>query len=307
MLRVSFIAFLSLFCSISFAKKYKVGNMSCDHFEERKQRASMEINSDDTNAKVDYNICLYLKGKSTGNQDEMNSALSTLHEFVEYTQNIPASFFLAYYYETGGNFEGANPDNLDEALWYNFHTLALIKNFSSFSNYPGITYYDWEEAYGMEEWSYFRIPSIYISMYVISTQGDFRQRLLDSPGYKGPDDLNTYPQYNYKKHGVGYLNGAIENAGICKNLIKKGHFSQDDFPYIKEVCKLFQKTAISLKEFDLERREILAQPNCQELSSITHNPNCPEIDEIHEEMGEIYEAMHEEIQDLRKIYLASSN
>lgn len=176
---------------------------------------------------------------------------------------------------------------------YLLYTIALIKTWGD--NYPPLKYMLGEEEYHMELKSYVSVPQIYLEMYLLGGIGDFSSRVLKSPSYKGDQELKTYPEHN--RNTVYYLEQAIKHAGHCRSLRKKIHFNKILYPLYIEICTIYQEAAIALKEVELKRREVMSQSNCRDLTW-EGNPNCPEIDLLNQEAGDLHEEAEKKVSDI---------
>ena len=282
---------LSLFCYSSLATSYTRGNQTCGDFE-RTERYATIIDVDSLAVRLVYAMCLIVKGEAVENRSEVNKGLSILYPLADDADNVAAAIFLADYHATGGTFRTIADDNLHTAMKYFLKTLAIIESFGS--NYPTLKYMVWERDHSMELNAYLLVPELYLRMYYLGWIGDFSSRVLKSPSYKGDRDLKTYPEH---RSTVYYLERAIDHAGKCRYLRKKDHFNKDLYPRYVQICEIYQETAITLKELELKRHEILSQSNCQDLTLGEH-PTCPEIDLSYKEVGDLLDEMYKKVSDI---------
>ena len=86
--------------------------------------------------------------------------------------------FLGGYFITGGTFKDFSLDEeeLEDSLSHYFMTLAYINTLER--NYPGIKYMFCEDSFEIEMVSYYKVPVVYLIMYVLGVIGDHDFNLL---------------------------------------------------------------------------------------------------------------------------------
>lgn len=213
MTSVALLGLVSLLLSFtSPAHSYDRGNMSCRGFEDVEQNYREE--PDDIINQLAYGECLITKG-------EDDKGLALLYQLArEPVSLVAANYHLAQYFATGGTFSRVSYDDLNKALNYYLHALAIIK---ATPNYPDFFRDDtWERSRNIELNSYLRVPDSYLRKYDVGSIGDYHVHLLNSPSYKGDTNLKTYPQYNTTM--LEDLNEVVEHAQSCMNLCNcSGH------------------------------------------------------------------------------------
>ena len=130
-----------------------------------------------------------------------------LYPLADFQSSINASFFLAEYLSTGGKFSSeVDNENMDEAINYYFHTLALIALIPTYrSRSTGAD----EKNYQMHLNSAFRVAEIYLWKYKLGAIGDYNTR----SAYEDDRNRNTYPQYNRLMKDS--LNKSFQQAQEC--------------------------------------------------------------------------------------------
>ena len=216
-----------------------------------------------------YYSCLVIKG-----QDD--KGLPHLDLLSHNRRHLLASDFLANYYRTDGNLEGAlTRVKLNEAIEYRMRTQAIINLMPS---YPG-PYKQIEQNTQIELVSAYQFPHLYFLKYNLGFIGDYNRHLLASSSYEGPRDLDTYPDYNNQMRLS--LNSIVRYAGECANLPQKNHFNLKLYENTIKACRLMKETAENLITLEYKRQEILLQSNCQDLNK----KNCPEYYKTHNDIN----------------------
>ena len=259
------IVILILFLSFSLpcsAETYHRGNRSCD-FEVAEEYYKHD--SEDLGNQTLYAICLIIKGEDA-------QGLAMLYPLADFQSRVEASFFLAEYLDTGGTFTTQlSNENIDEAIKYYFHTLALI---ALIPTYPEPEYLFDEKSLQMHLNSVYYIASRYLSKYKLGAVGNFREHRYASSSYTG-EQKHTYPQYNRLMKDS--LKKALQHSQVCANLPEKYYFRPDLYEAVTNSCTLLKDLIPTLMSLEDKRQEILLQPHCEELNE----SNCPEYDETH--------------------------
>ena len=256
MLRWVVFCFALSFSSLSWA--YKHGTQSCEDFEEIEQLYKRDPDGSDTR-RHGYASCLVIKGKAINDESLVQEGLARLNHLVDHFNDVPSSYFLALYYQTDGTFAEESEKHIDKAIHYNLRTLELI---SLYPNYPWEPYYRvWEEMSQMELKSHYRLIRLYFDKFIVGATGTYHRVLIESPGYAGDKNLDTYPEHSpYTKDS---LREAIEHAEVCLDLPLKNHFDPTLYKAYKDVCLSFKETALKLYPMEKERLHFLVQKNCK--------------------------------------------
>ena len=262
------IKFLSiLFFSFSaLAETYHRGNQSCN-FSKAKEYYKQD--SENLRYQTLYGICLVIKGEDA-------QGLSMLYPLADFKSRVDASFFLAEYLSTEGKFTSHfSKKDINEALNYYFHTLALI---ALIPTYPEPEYWAYEKNYQMELNSIFRVSELYLWKYKLGAIGNYREHLFQTASYQGDRSKETYPKYNDLMKDS--LDKALQHSTECVSMPQKSHFNPDRYKETIQSCLLLKELILNLIPLEEERQEILLQPNCKPLNK----SDCLEYYETHSEI-----------------------
>ena len=259
-MRAIFVLFLSFTFSFPcFAETYQRGNQSCDI---EKAEEYYEQDSQDLDNQTLYAICLIIKGEDA-------KGLAMLYPLADFQSRVDASFFLAEYLSTDGTFSSkVAEENLNEAINYYFHTLALI---ALIPTYPEPEYWAYEKNYQMHLNSAFRVAELHLWKYKLGAIGDYNTR----SAYEDDRNRNTYPQYNRLMKDS--LNKSFQQAQECANLPEIYYFNPTRYKETTKSCTLLKNLVSTLMPLEEKRQEILLQSHCKALTE----DNCPKYYETH--------------------------
>ncbi len=94
------------------------------------------------------------------------------------------------------------------------------------------------------------VPSLYLRRYGAGVTGDRNRRLLESPSYTGPRDINTYPEYSTSM--LDSLNEIVEHAEVCLAVPYKRHFDGIFYEAAMQGYQLYKETILALKPLEVE-------------------------------------------------------
>ena len=274
------IVILILFLSFSLpcsAETYHRGNRSCD-FEVAEEYYKHD--SEDLGNQTLYAICLIIKGEDA-------QGLAMLYPLADFQSRVYASFFLAEYLHTDGKFSTSiSEENIDEALKYYFHNLALI---ALIPTYPEPDYWAHEKNNQLHLSSIYSVAELYLWKYQLGALGDYHTR----SSYEEDHNRKKYPQYNRLMKDS--LKKTLQQSQVCANLPEKYYFNPTRYKANIKVCTLLKDLVITLIPLEDKRQSILLQPHC----NVLNESNCPEYYETH---NKIHNLMVDYRASARKIF-----
>jgi len=232
---------------------------------------SYKQDPDDLGNRVAYAFCLIVRNRG----DDEARGLSELYHLADHESSSTASFYLADYLETDGEF-GSRPNtrkNLDQAIRRYLRALAII---DLIPDYPFPDYIFHEAGSQIHLYSFKRVPYLYLEKYKFGAVGDYRIHQLQSPEYDGPRDKERYPEYN----GLMWdsLEKGLFHAEQCLVLQQRHHFDPNLYGKAMKTCPLYADLFRTLMPLEEKRSALLIEPRCYE--NLTR-ANYPEYWETH--------------------------
>ncbi len=258
----------------AWAELYERGDRGCTDSSEAEYRRD----PDAIYNRSAYAICLVIQGKD-------NEGLPELYTLADDHNYIPASYSIANYLRTDGNFDSSMTNtNIDEALKYFFRTLALI---DLVPNYPREDFNIYESVFQAELGSWIDLPLLYLEKYKRGVDTEYCKRAI-AHGYK--DTCLIFQDYDSTT--IDSLKKMRQYAGECAGLPPKRHFKHDYYQAVIGVCSLLEELASNVIPLDEKRLQVILRPDCQ-------NPlDCEDYDTLLDEIITLYKQYLEEHQKL---------
>ncbi len=253
--------------SQGFATEYIRGYLHCTDYEKAEKNYNME--PDDKDYEYFYARCLLVKGENDF------EALRYMHRLVNQHEWVPAAFMIALYTETDGKFDGQlDVDNINKVIEDYYKVLFLINLDPRYPDAHDNLQRYYEVVDQMELNASYSLSFLYSNKFMNGVLGTHNRRLLQSPGYEGDRNENTYPEYN--PYTLDSLDKMLEHGRECQHLPRKQYFNPIYYNSITEGCRLYADLAEALKPLEQKRLSILNQESCQDLNE----NNCPEYYEV---------------------------